>query len=133
MAFVRTLVVLVLFLVSPAPSSAQNGGLDDPCDGGPLETRSILRCRDGDPTCDMDGMCDGTCVVRRCLIYPENPASCLVTTRFCSRTAYVSVAALSLIPVGAKQTSRVHATLVGAVCKPARRKCVPPVLPPCPV
>jgi hypothetical protein len=33
----------------------------DPCVGGPLETRSILRCRDGDPSCDMDGVCDGTC------------------------------------------------------------------------
>jgi hypothetical protein len=124
------LLLLVLFLVSPPPSSGQDGGTPDACDGGPLETRSVLRCRDGDPTCDMDGMCDGTCFVRSCVIYPKNPASCLVTTRFCARTARPTVG-WWLIPVGDKQTSRWHATLVGAVCKPARRGCVAPTLRPC--
>ena len=75
-------ILLFFALLWPCAAFAQEGGDVDPCDGGPLETRSVLRCRDGDPTCDIDGACDGMCVVRSCVTYPKNPASRLVTTRF---------------------------------------------------
>jgi len=131
MALMRAL----LMCLSSSRVFGGEGGSVDPCDGGPLETRSVLHCRDGDPTCDMDGTCDGTCVVRTCIVLPKNPASCLVTGRFCPRTTAPSVVNSKLGPwlldVGDKQTFRFHATLVGAVCKPARRRCVPPILPPC--
>jgi hypothetical protein len=134
MALIRTLLMLGLCLVS-SRSFGDEGGYVDPCEGGPLETRSVLRCRDGDPTCDMDGICDGTCLVRTCIVQPKNPASCLVTGRFCPRASSSSFVDSKdgpwLIPVGDKKTLRFHATLVGAVCKPARRRCVPPSLPPC--
>jgi hypothetical protein len=122
-------ILLFFALLWPCVPFAQEHDVD-PCDGGPLETRSVLRCRDGDPSCDIDGVCDGTCVVRSCVIYPKNPASCLVTTRFCPRSTYASLP-LSFIPVGNRRTFRVHATRVGAVCKLARRRCVAPILPPC--
>jgi hypothetical protein len=133
----RALVGLVLILggASALAGGTDGGAGNDPCDGGPLETRSVLRCRDGDPRCDMDGACDGTCFVKTCIVPPANPSSCLVTSRLCPRSKAIGYLDQDdgpwLIPVGERRTFRYHATLVGAACKPARRRCVPPTPPPC--
>ena len=131
----------LLLLVASSAARAGGGGegdLPDPCKSDlPPDTRSILHCRDGDPRCDMDGMCDGTCFLKSCIVQPENPASCLVTSRFCPRSGssvslyYAGTNGPWLIPVGEVRTFRYQATVVGAVCKPARRRCVPPNPPPC--
>jgi hypothetical protein len=138
----RTLVGLVL-IVGSSVARAGGGGegeRPDPCQNDrPPETRSVLHCRDGDPRCDMDGMCDGTCFVKSCIIPPKNPASCLLTSRFCPRGGTSDPLHLSkdegpwLIPVGEARAFRYHATVLGAVCKRARRRCVPPTPTPCDV
>jgi hypothetical protein len=139
MALRRILIGLTVLLASSSSFAGGDGGgpYVDPCDGGPLETRAILRCRDGDPACDMDGACDGTCFLKTCIVPPKNPASCLVTSRLCPRSAGGAGFILDsergpwLVPVGEQRTFRYHATMVGAICKPARRRCVPPTPPPC--
>ena len=123
-----------LAVVLVIPAFAQDS-YPDPCDGEPPETRSVVRCRDGDPSCDMDRMCDGACLVKLCIVPPENPASCLVTSRACPRNAEYADLGDSdspwLMPVGSQNLFRRRSTIVGAKCLPARRRCVPPDLGPC--
>jgi hypothetical protein len=136
MALLRVVLAVATLAAAPAAFGGGDAGGDgsDPCAAIPVQARSIVRCRDGDRSCDMDGVCDGTCVVRACMTFQSR---CVARGHACPRgygsTTLDGDGGPWLVPVGATRTARLLATDVGAACKPARRRCVPPSLPPCTV
>jgi hypothetical protein len=107
----------------------------DPCQFAPPAPPIMLRCRDGDPACDLDGACDGICTIRP-FIRPlhrgaRDGAPCYFGARlFVVRPSLPGWSPINLpifVPrLVPRFTAHEEASTVKVRCARARRTCVPP-------
>jgi hypothetical protein len=105
----------------------------DWCSDVPRASPIRLSCRDGDPKCDMDGACDGTCTIqlygRTLPRLAPNGLRCYIASRLSTqplKRPWHSVSVPSFLPVGMVHLDGEGGSLVRARCRTARTSCVPP-------
>lgn len=121
--------MLLLAVVTLEASRASGGGPGPaPCPQ-PLTARIPKVCHDGDPRCDVDGACDGRCLVPICLAIPDPcrlpSVSMCPTGRNPYAIEYVHAGETHLLQLG--EAARRTNVLLAVRCRPSRdRACEPP-------